>query len=220
MPDLARFMRAVKYRHMTNRSSCAQGGQGDVRIMSDPRYTLAPQTTEIPMRALALPISRPSLTAASAVLLAGAVLFAASAAWADPPHRGGGRGHGHSHGQHIKHWKQQERHYHRNHYRASNYSSRFNHFTLNVGSPRPYYYSRPYYPRSYAYPVAVPYPVAQPYPVYTPVSTAPIQYGPVINSRDGRYCREYTQQVLVGGRVQESYGTACMQPDGDWQLES
>lgn len=32
------------------------------------------------------------------------------------------------------------------------------------------------------------------------------------------YCREYTNRVTVGGRVQESYGTACLQPDGSWQI--
>lgn len=33
-----------------------------------------------------------------------------------------------------------------------------------------------------------------------------------------RYCREYTDRVQVGGRWQESYGTACLQPDGSWQV--
>ena len=36
----------------------------------------------------------------------------------------------------------------------------------------------------------------------------------------GRYCREYTTTSVIGGRVQESYGTACRQPDGSWQLAS
>ena len=35
---------------------------------------------------------------------------------------------------------------------------------------------------------------------------------------DGRYCREFTQTVTVGGRTQEAYGTACRQPDGSWQI--
>lgn len=34
----------------------------------------------------------------------------------------------------------------------------------------------------------------------------------------GRYCREYTTQALVGGRTQEVYGTACWQPDGSWEV--
>jgi len=33
----------------------------------------------------------------------------------------------------------------------------------------------------------------------------------------GSTCREYSQQVRVNGRIQESYGTACLQPDGTWR---
>ena len=32
------------------------------------------------------------------------------------------------------------------------------------------------------------------------------------------YCREYQQTIVVDGRYQESYGTACRQPDGSWRL--
>ncbi|MBN8543348.1 MAG: hypothetical protein J0M34_03690 [Alphaproteobacteria bacterium] len=32
------------------------------------------------------------------------------------------------------------------------------------------------------------------------------------------YCREFTKDVLVGGRLQQAYGTSCMQPDGAWQI--
>ena len=35
---------------------------------------------------------------------------------------------------------------------------------------------------------------------------------------DGRYCREYRQQVFIAGRMQQAYGTACRQPDGTWQI--
>jgi surface antigen len=37
---------------------------------------------------------------------------------------------------------------------------------------------------------------------------------------DGRYCREYTTQSTVGGKAQTTYGRACRQPDGSWQLIS
>ncbi len=33
-----------------------------------------------------------------------------------------------------------------------------------------------------------------------------------------RYCREYSADADVNGRVQQVYGTACMQPDGTWQI--
>lgn len=37
-------------------------------------------------------------------------------------------------------------------------------------------------------------------------------------ANDGRYCREFTQRINVGGKTQEGYGTACRQPDGSWQI--
>lgn len=37
-------------------------------------------------------------------------------------------------------------------------------------------------------------------------------------SRSGRYCREYQTKVTVGGRTRSAYGTACRQPDGQWQV--
>jgi surface antigen len=34
----------------------------------------------------------------------------------------------------------------------------------------------------------------------------------------GRYCREYQAYAMVGGRRSQTYGTACMQPDGSWEI--
>jgi surface antigen len=36
----------------------------------------------------------------------------------------------------------------------------------------------------------------------------------------GQYCREYTQTVTIDNRPQQSYGTACRQPDGSWKIVS
>lgn len=36
-------------------------------------------------------------------------------------------------------------------------------------------------------------------------------------TEEGRYCREYTTVVVIGGREQSAYGTACRQPDGSWE---
>ena len=36
----------------------------------------------------------------------------------------------------------------------------------------------------------------------------------------GQYCREYQTTVVVGGREQRAYGTACRQPDGSWKIVS
>ena len=35
---------------------------------------------------------------------------------------------------------------------------------------------------------------------------------------DDGYCREYQQTVIVGGREQKAFGTACQQPDGSWKI--
>jgi surface antigen len=36
----------------------------------------------------------------------------------------------------------------------------------------------------------------------------------------GQYCREYQQEIMVGGQRHQAYGTACRQPDGSWQIMS
>lgn len=36
----------------------------------------------------------------------------------------------------------------------------------------------------------------------------------------GQYCREFQQDVTVGGTVERAYGTACRQPDGAWKIVS
>lgn len=43
---------------------------------------------------------------------------------------------------------------------------------------------------------------------------------PVRDGRDtnGRYCREYQQTIVVGGRKETGYGTACQAPNGDWEV--
>lgn len=33
----------------------------------------------------------------------------------------------------------------------------------------------------------------------------------------GRYCREYQIKIIIGGKVENAYGTACRQPDGTWK---
>jgi len=39
-------------------------------------------------------------------------------------------------------------------------------------------------------------------------------------STSGRYCREFLQEVSIGGRKEQAYGTACRQPDGSWEVIS
>lgn len=47
--------------------------------------------------------------------------------------------------------------------------------------------------------------------------------GTITTTRDGtastgEYCREFQQNVTIGGKTEQAYGTACRQPDGSWQL--
>ena len=36
--------------------------------------------------------------------------------------------------------------------------------------------------------------------------------------QNGRYCREFTQEIFIGGEKQTGYGRACRQPDGSWEI--
>lgn len=39
-------------------------------------------------------------------------------------------------------------------------------------------------------------------------------------SAAGRYCREYQQSIVVGGRTERATGIACQRPDGAWEIMS
>lgn len=39
-------------------------------------------------------------------------------------------------------------------------------------------------------------------------------------AQNGNYCREFQQEVTIGGEVESAYGVACRQPDGSWQIQS
>jgi hypothetical protein len=143
-----------------------------------------------------------------AFLLVAATLLVSTAAHADPRHSNDRGWRGHDRG---KHYHQHHRpNYH--HYKDRNRSS----FSLNIiTAPRPVYYS-PYNAAYNYYPQPV---MTVPAPTY--YNAQPINYtAPATMYDDGRYCREYTSDVLVGGRVQQSYGRACMQPDGSWEIDS
>ena len=38
-------------------------------------------------------------------------------------------------------------------------------------------------------------------------------------SSSGEYCREFQQQVTIGGNTEEAYGIACRKPDGSWEIQ-
>jgi hypothetical protein len=109
---------------------------------------------------------------------------------------------GHHHGHHHGHG-----HWHGN-------SARIVFWSGPVYRPYPVY--RPVYP---AYPV-YPAPVYAPAPVV--VQQSAVTAVPLRNFQDssGRYCREYQRMAEIGGVLQQIYGTACMMPDGSWQIVS
>lgn len=49
----------------------------------------------------------------------------------------------------------------------------------------------------------------------TEVTVTPIK---TYQAPSGEYCREYQTEITVGGKVQQAYGTACRQPDGQWKI--
>jgi surface antigen len=61
---------------------------------------------------------------------------------------------------------------------------------------------------------------------YTPNYVPPAEPAPppapgqpeTYQGQDGTYCRPYSQEIRVDGQAQESYGTACLQPDGTWRI--
>lgn len=73
-------------------------------------------------------------------------------------------------------------------------------------------YEETYLPPSYVMTYYAPNYVAPPAPQPPPPSTI------YVDDSSGSYCREYSQQIRIGDQVQESYGTACMQPDGSWKI--
>src|SRR5436305_8970410 len=78
-------------------------------------------------------------------------------------------------------------------------------FGVPLAGP-PAYYSPPS-PPVYYYPPPV---------YYTPPAT----YVPPVaqNQAPGQTCREYESTTTFDGRPQRTYGTACLQPDGTWQI--
>ena len=62
--------------------------------------------------------------------------------------------------------------------------------------------------------VAHPTPAFEPEPRLAPARPRmPVAYDP-----RRPYCREYQRTVRIGGRERQSYGRACLQPDGSWKI--
>jgi hypothetical protein len=98
------------------------------------------------------------------------------------------------------------RHYHRPYHRG--YGASY----VYVAPPPVYYYPPPPPRVVYANP---PVYVAPPPPiVYQQPQTLP---GGPLQASQG-YCREYQSTTIVNNQQVPTYGTACQQPDGSWQI--
>jgi hypothetical protein len=143
-------------------------------------------------------------TGIAAVLLAGsaAPAFAHDRDW-------GGRGHGWYGGPRHGHSYDSRPYYGHRYYGGRHHGDDALFFGLGAitGLATGAILAAPPAPRYY-YPPAVTY---APPPAYLP----PPSYG--ASSYESGYCREYQRNIYIGGTVQRSYGTACLQPDGSWR---
>ncbi len=70
-------------------------------------------------------------------------------------------------------------------------------------------------------PVAAPslFSDSPPVQTYEPNYVAPPAPPPTyVDPQAGTYCRPYSQEIRIDGEIKESYGTACLQPDGTWRI--
>ncbi len=99
---------------------------------------------------------------------------------------------------------------HHDSWRGHGYSHHSYYRSHYWGGPSIYYAPRPvvYYQR----------PTVIERPVFIESETINATRGRVVSNNP--YCREYQRNVTVGGHIEQSYGTACRQPDGAWKIVS
>lgn len=128
------------------------------------------------------------------ILVAG--IFLSAGSYADGRHHG----HGGSH-----HW--------RGHGWGGHYYGGDS-FSLGLGFVFPLY--------SYGYPYDYPVygPPYYPAPAQVPPSASLPDQAPytVSQEEEPAYCREYTKKIIVDGKEEMAYGTACLQDDGSWRI--
>lgn len=109
------------------------------------------------------------------------------------------------------HGHSEHRDAHRDFQRRGHSNISFNFWSGPVFAYRPYH---PYYPRRVFY---APPPVEREV-IY--LNTQSEQHIEAEQNIDNRYCREYQSVSTIGGIRRQTYGTACMQPDGSWEIIS
>ncbi|MDX9690225.1 MAG: hypothetical protein EOM37_08705 [Proteobacteria bacterium] len=108
-------------------------------------------------------------------------------------------------------WTDGDRHYDRG--RSRDFYHRDRHHWRPAYHPRPrrivhVYPVRPIvYESSYIVPTM---------PVSAPIVVNPSS--PTYYNGYGQMCREYQSSAWVGGAQRQTYGTACLQPDGSWRV--
>ena len=91
-------------------------------------------------------------------------------------------------------------------------------FSFDYSSPA-YEYYEPYpYAPAHAYPPAYdpPYGAYDDEPMY--YDDGSYQYESPGRSSNGSYCREFQTTIVIDGRPEQAFGTACLQPDGSWAV--
>ena len=77
-----------------------------------------------------------------------------------------------------------------------------------------FYYGSPFWNYGAFYRPARPVVVTHYYHYTIAPAPAPVS----VPAASDRYCREYYGPANVGGKVVQTYGNACLQPDGSWQI--
>jgi hypothetical protein len=77
---------------------------------------------------------------------------------------------------------------------------------MGYGDYGSFFSDAPFYAQAYR-----PNYVAPPAPPPPPPAT-------YVDGRLATYCRDISLRVRVGNDIQESFGTACLQPDGNWRV--
>lgn len=86
--------------------------------------------------------------------------------------------------------------------------------------PRLHHHPRYYSSSSVVFVEPAPTVIYQPAPVqYVPATSLVADpVSPSYTNESGQLCREYLSSAFVGGRQNQVYGTACLQPDGAWRV--
>ena len=106
-------------------------------------------------------------------------------------------GHGHNYGRHYGH----------------NYG-RYYDDSLLIGLGLGFVFS----PLVYGYPYYAPAPIYSAPAQLPPQRSMPEQRSDTATREQSAYCREYTKEILVDGKEEKVYGTACQQGDGRWRI--